>query len=177
MQLLYTLIIVLCLFLYMSDENYKTTIKPPVLSKYQSTQSIKQPFTFFYDCFVLKWDIGTFSVLFVCLFDLILYILSTIFHLCRDSLPGLNQYLARITFSVRNPDKWQILVHMRASARKGRDNCFLCFISKQIFIDSLISMTALQNCRASDFFQDWWAKVTRGAKNGGSFSEMMSISN
>ena len=27
--------------------------------------------------------------------------------------------------------------------------------------------------RASDFFQDWWAKVTDGAKNGGSFSEMM----
>ena len=33
--------------------------------------------------------------------------------------------------------------------------------------------------RASDFFQDWWAKVTHGAKNGESFSEMMgpSISN
>ena len=33
--------------------------------------------------------------------------------------------------------------------------------------------------RASDFFQDWWAEVTHGAKNGGSFSEMMgpSISN
>ena len=28
--------------------------------------------------------------------------------------------------------------------------------------------------RAPDFFfQDWWAKVTHGAKNGGSFSEMM----
>ena len=27
--------------------------------------------------------------------------------------------------------------------------------------------------RASDFFQDWWAKVTNGAKNCGSFSEMM----
>ena len=27
--------------------------------------------------------------------------------------------------------------------------------------------------RASDFFQDWWAKVTHGAKYGGSFSEMM----
>ena len=29
------------------------------------------------------------------------------------------------------------------------------------------------------FFQDWWAEVTQGAKNGGSFSEMMgpSISN
>ena len=33
--------------------------------------------------------------------------------------------------------------------------------------------------RASDFFQDWWAEVTHGTKNGGSFSEMMvpSISN
>ena len=33
--------------------------------------------------------------------------------------------------------------------------------------------------RASDFFQDWWAKVTHGVKNGGSFSEMIgpSISN
>ena len=33
--------------------------------------------------------------------------------------------------------------------------------------------------RASDFFQDWWAKVTHGAKKCGSFSEMMgpSISN
>ena len=34
--------------------------------------------------------------------------------------------------------------------------------------------------RASDFFQDWWAEVTHGAKkNGGSFPEMMgpSISN
>ena len=41
----------------------------------------------------------------------------------------------------------------------------------------LLSMLA--RARASDFFQDWWAKVTHGAKNGGSFSEMMgpSISN
>ena len=33
--------------------------------------------------------------------------------------------------------------------------------------------------RASDFFHDWWAEVTHGVKNGGSFSEMMgpSISN
>ena len=33
--------------------------------------------------------------------------------------------------------------------------------------------------RASDFFQDWRAEVTHGAKNGVSFSEMMgpSISN
>ena len=34
-------------------------------------------------------------------------------------------------------------------------------------------------CTASDFFQDWWAEMTHGAKNGGLFSEMMapSISN
>ena len=33
--------------------------------------------------------------------------------------------------------------------------------------------------RASCFFQDWWADFTHGAKNGGSFSEIMgpSISN
>ena len=33
--------------------------------------------------------------------------------------------------------------------------------------------------RASDFFQDWWAELTNGAKKRGSFSEMMgpSISN
>ena len=36
-----------------------------------------------------------------------------------------------------------------------------------------------QDYSASDFFQDWWAEVTHGAKNGGSFSEMKgpSISN
>ena len=28
-------------------------------------------------------------------------------------------------------------------------------------------------CRASNFFQDWWAEVAHGAKNGGSFSDMM----
>ena len=26
-------------------------------------------------------------------------------------------------------------------------------------------------CRSSDFFQDWWAEVIHGAKNGGSFSD------
>ena len=33
--------------------------------------------------------------------------------------------------------------------------------------------------QVSDFFQDWWAKVTHGAKNDGSFFKMMgpSISN
>ena len=38
---------------------------------------------------------------------------------------------------------------------------------------------AFQIIRASDFFQDLWADVTHGAKNGGSFSEIMgpSISN
>ena len=29
------------------------------------------------------------------------------------------------------------------------------------------------NRSASDFFQEWWAQVAHGAKNGGSFSEMM----
>ena len=36
---------------------------------------------------------------FVCLFDLILYVLSTIFQLNGTGLPGLNQYLARINVS------------------------------------------------------------------------------
>ena len=42
-----------------------------------------------------------------------------------------------------------------------------------------ISLFCLYKGRASDFFQDWWAEVTHGAKNGGSFSKMMgpSISN
>ena len=31
-------------------------------------------------------------VCFVCLFDLILYVHSTIFQLCGTGLPGLNQY-------------------------------------------------------------------------------------
>ena len=31
-------------------------------------------------------------VVFVCLFDLILYVHSTIFQLCGTVLPGLNQY-------------------------------------------------------------------------------------
>ena len=36
---------------------------------------------------------------FVCLFDLILYVHSTIFQLCGTVLPGFNQYLARINVS------------------------------------------------------------------------------
>ena len=40
-------------------------------------------------------------------------------------------------------------------------------------ICSKISCPGRNVCRASDFFQDWWAEVTHGAKNGGSFSEMM----
>ena len=31
-----------------------------------------------------------------------------------------------------------------------------------------------QDARALDIFQDWWARMTYGAKYGGSFSEMMS---
>ena len=34
-------------------------------------------------------------------------------------------------------------------------------------------MNMQHNFRASDFFHDWWAEVTHGAKNGGSFSEIM----
>ena len=41
-------------------------------------------------------------------------------------------------------------------------------------LDSPIKLTISRGSyRASDFFQDWWAKVTHGAKNGGPFSEMM----
>ena len=29
-----------------------------------------------------------------------------------------------------------------------------------------------ETSRASDIFQDWWARMTRGVKYGGSFSEM-----
>ena len=35
----------------------------------------------------------------ICLFDLILYVHSTIFQLCGTGLPGLSQYLARINVS------------------------------------------------------------------------------
>ena len=34
----------------------------------------------------------TLSLLIFCLFDLIFYVPSTIFQLCRDGLPGLNPY-------------------------------------------------------------------------------------
>ena len=37
-------------------------------------------------------DFFSFFYLFVCLFDLILYVHSTIFQLCGTGLPGLNQY-------------------------------------------------------------------------------------
>ena len=46
----------------------------------------------------------------------------------------------------------------------------VCLRAKSGF---LTSRPIGQLCRASDFFQDWWAEVTHGAKNGGSFSEMM----
>ena len=38
---------------------------------------------------------------------------------------------------------------------------------------SVLFKLLLINLRASGFFQDWWAEVIHGAKNGGSFSEMM----
>ena len=42
----------------------------------------------------VKGEVGALKLvsLFVCLFDLILYIHSTIFQLCGTGLPGLNQY-------------------------------------------------------------------------------------
>ena len=45
--------------------------------------------------------------------------------------------------------------------------------------DDCYTETENDYVRASDFFQDWKAKVTYGAKNGGPFSEMLvtSISN
>ena len=51
------------------------------------------------DCMVYKHFVFSLTRLFVCLFDLILYVPSTIFQLYRDGLPGLNQYLARINVS------------------------------------------------------------------------------
>ena len=43
-----------------------------------------------------------------CLFDLILYVHSTIFQLCGTGLPGLNQYLARINVSCsRTTTQWR----------------------------------------------------------------------
>ena len=44
---------------------------------------------------------------------------------------------------------------------------------------ALVIIVYINAFKASDFFQDRWAEVTHGAKNAGSFSEMMgpSISN
>ena len=39
-----------------------------------------------------KGKIEICELIFVCLFDLILYVHSTIFQLCGTGLPGLNQY-------------------------------------------------------------------------------------
>ena len=45
---------------------------------------------------------------------------------------------------------------------------------KMLCIDKTSSSIGFhKKSRASDFFQDWWAEVTHGAKTGGSFSEMM----
>ena len=56
------------------------SIDPPVLDNGQGHN--KQ----------IQW-IGLFvSIVFVCLFDFILYVHSTIFQLCGTVLPGLNQY-------------------------------------------------------------------------------------
>ena len=48
------------------------------------------------------------SFFWFCLFDLMLYVPSTIFQLNRDSLPGLNQYWARINVSCsRTTTQWR----------------------------------------------------------------------
>ena len=54
------------------------------------------------------------------------------------------------------------------------------FVNLRLFSPgSFRTIVCLLMSSASDFFQDWWADVTHGAKYGGSFSEMMgpSISN
>ena len=43
----------------------------------------------------------------------------------------------------------------------------------QLFTKLKFRHSCFIGCRASDFFQDWWAEVNHGAKHGGSFSEMM----
>ena len=45
---------------------------------------------------------------------------------------------------------------------------------RQVFpLQAFMGKWQFSYCRASDFFQDWWAKMTHEAKNGGSFCEMM----
>ena len=39
--------------------------------------------------------------------------------------------------------------------------------------DERVSSDKVSHYRASDFFQDWWAEMTHGAKYGGSPSEMV----
>ena len=55
----------------------------------------------------------------------------------------------------------------------------VAYMHRLLHLQQLIHLWLLTMARASDFFQDWWAEVTHGAKKGGSFSEMMgpSISN
>ena len=58
-------------------------------------------------------------------------------------------------------------------------NSKIGFLKRNIRSAPQAAKETAYNYRASDFFQDWWAAVTHGAKNGGSFSGMMgpSISN
>ena len=46
-------------------------------------------------------------------------------------------------------------------------------MSARIMTPKKLTFRNSQGNRASDFFQDRWAEVTHGAKNGGSFSEMI----
>ena len=58
--------------------------------------------------------------------------------------------------------------------------CLITYVIATIFTCAGTAVVGIKRqYRASDFFQDWWAEVTHGAKNGGLFSEMMgpSISN
>ena len=67
-----------------------------------------------------------------------------------------------------SPDNYKASFSLRSG------HCILVTCAKEVFLLAKCIIT-----RASDFFQDWWAKVTHGAINGGPFSEMMgpSISN
>ena len=69
---------------------------------------------------------------------------------------------------------FNFVIKLVLSAMNICNRCNKQTFSKQKSISRIRIM-----CRASDFFQDWWAEVTQGARNGGSFSEMMgqSISN
>ena len=83
------------------------------------------------------------------------------------------------------------LLFIKSCERKSWHCCIGSLLVQRWYVDATFHTTTSMGptnvsmslytikSRASDFFQDWWAEVTHGAKNGGSFSEMMgqSISN